>query len=168
MAAGVNYERILNARWSRRTGSPTTAPTTGSGTARWTRSTRTTSSASARVGLPGRLDRPARGRVDVRVRGRPDRRRRGHVRLRLGRLGLGPRRARRATSSGDTSTRPLRRVAVLRQREPRGRRGRGEGLHRHRERPRARARRHHRQEGLGHRPTATCGPARAPRSRRWS
>ena len=37
------------------------------------------------MGVPGRLDGPALGRVDVRVRGLPARRRRDHVRLRLGR-----------------------------------------------------------------------------------
>ena len=102
-----------------------------------------------RLGLPGRLERPHRGRVDLLVRGRPDRRRRGHVPLRLGRLGLGPR---REDGHGDLAVQargPLRRVPVLREREPRGRRGQGEGLLRHRERPRARARRHHRQARLG-------------------
>ena len=45
--------------------------------------------AHARVGLPVRLGGPALGQVDVLVRGLPDRRRRHHVRLGLGRLGLG-------------------------------------------------------------------------------
>ena len=44
---------------------------------------------------------------------------------------------------------PVRRVAVLRQRQPRRRRGRGAGLHDHPERPHHRAGRRDRQEGLG-------------------
>ena len=102
-----------------------------------------------RVGLPGRHERHHRRRVDLLVRGRPDRRRRDHVPLRLGRLGLG---AGREDRHGDLAVQargPLRRVAVLRERQPRGRRGQGQGLLRHGERPRARARRHHRQAGLG-------------------
>ena len=44
---------------------------------------------------------------------------------------------------------PVRRVAVLRQRQPRGRGRRGKGLRHHPERARDRARRRDRQEGLG-------------------
>ena len=44
---------------------------------------------------------------------------------------------------------PVRRVAVLRQRQPRGRGGRGQGLRRHAERPHHRPGRRDRQEGLG-------------------
>ena len=58
-----------------------------------------------RLGLPGRFERPHRGRVDLLVRGRPDRRRRGHVPVRLGRLVSGPSTRRRARRSGGTSTR---------------------------------------------------------------
>ena len=52
-----------------------------------------------------RLGGPALGQVDVLVRGLPDRRRRDHVRLRLGRLGLGPRRPERERCCGSTGTR---------------------------------------------------------------
>ena len=103
----------------------------------------------SRVDLPGGHERHHRGRVDLLVRGRPDRRRRGHVPVRLGRLGLGPRREDGHRDLAVQARRPLRRVAVLREREPRGRGGQGEGLLRHRERPRARARRHHRPARLG-------------------
>ena len=101
------------------------------------------------VGVPGRLDGPALRRVDVRVGGLPDRRGRGHVRLRLGRPALGPRRRERQGAVALQARLPVRRVAVLRQRQPRRRRGRGAGLHDHPERPHHRARRRDRQEGLG-------------------
>ena len=147
----VDYERILQRpRRSPRTGSPTTAPTTGSGTARWTRSTRRTSSASVPAwvfqagssGLIAGASTYSFEAAPIVVDG---------VMFLSGWDGwvLGPR---REDGHGDLAVqarRPLRRVPVLREREPRGRRGQGEGLLRHRERPCARARRHHRQAGLG-------------------
>ena len=124
--------------------------------------------AHSAVGVPGRQRRPAPGRDDLRVGGLADHRGRGHVRLRLGRPAVGPRRDERAGAVALQARVPVRRVAVLRQRQPRGRRRRGEGLHDHPERARDRARRRDRQEDLGSCRSATCGPARAPRSLPWS
>ena len=105
--------------------------------------------AHARVGLPVRLGGPALGQVDVLVRGLPARRRRHHVRLGLGRLGLGARRPDRQHPVAVQDRVGVRRVAVLRQREPGRRRRRGQGLRHHPGRARDRARRRDRQEGLG-------------------
>ena len=94
VVAGVNYERILNARdepqnWLTYYGaydgqrySP--LDQYGQRQTPW-----------PCMDLPGRHHRPDRGCFDVLVRGRPDRRRRGDVPVRLGRLGLGPRRPHR-------------------------------------------------------------------------
>ena len=103
----------------------------------------------ARVDLPGGHERHHRRRVDLLVRGRPDHRRRDHVPLRLGRLGLGPRREDGHRDLALQARHPLRRLAVLRQREPRGRGGQGQGLLRHGQRPPARARRHQRPARVG-------------------
>ena len=102
------------------------------------------------VGLPVRLGGPALGQVDVLLRGVAARRRRHHVRLRLGRLGLGARRQDRQHPVAVPDRLGVRRVAVLRQREPGRRRRRRQGLRHHPGRPRHRARRRDRQEGLGH------------------
>ena len=101
------------------------------------------------MGLPGRHDRPDRGRLDLLVRGHPDRRRRDHVRHRLGRLAVGPR---REDGRGDLAVQArgsVRRLAVLRERQSRVRGGQGQGLLRHGERPSGRARRDQREAGLG-------------------
>ena len=89
------------------------------------------------------------GRIHVRVGSRPDRRRRDHVRLRLGRPALCPRRGEGARAVALQACVPVRRVAVLRQRQPRGRGRRGQGLHDHPERACDRARRREREEDLG-------------------
>ena len=101
------------------------------------------------VDLPGGHERHHRGHVDLLVRGCPDHRRRDHVPLRLGRLGLGPRRQDGRRDLAVQARHPLRRVALLRQREPRGRGGQGEGLLRHGQRPPARPRRHLRPARVG-------------------
>ena len=150
VAADVTYERILDARSEPQNWLTYYGAYNGQRYSPLDQiNTENVKRLATRLGLPGRHERHHRGRVDLLVRGRPDRRRRDHVPLRLGRLGLGPR---REDGHGDLAVQardPLRRVAVLREREPWGRRGPGEGLLRHGERPRARARRHHRQAGLG-------------------
>ena len=105
--------------------------------------------AQARVGVPVRRGRPAGGRDDIRVRGRADSRRRGHVRHRLGWLVLGPRRRDRPGAVAVPARDPVRRVAVLRQRQPRGRGGARQGVLRHAERAPGRAGRGRRQARVG-------------------
>ena len=62
---------------------------------------------------------------------------------------MGPRRREGQRAVALQARVAVRRVAVLRQRQPRRRRGRGQGLHDHPERPHHRPGRRDRQEGLG-------------------
>src|SRR3954454_11534213 len=96
----------------------------------------------AGLGVQLRPARSARGPVDLRLRELADHRRRRHVRLRLGRLGVGPGREDRAAAVAVQARDPVRHLAVLRQRQPRGRRGPRQGVRLHPERPRARPGRH--------------------------
>ena len=147
---GVNYERILNARDEPQNWLTYYGAYDGQRYSTLDQiNPEQRRQAQAAVGVPGRLDGPAFGRIHVRVGGRPDRRRRDHVRLRLGRPALCPRRGEGARAVALQACVPVRRVAVLRQRQPRGRGRRGQGLHDHPERARDRARRREREEDLG-------------------
>ena len=93
MTKGVTYERILNARSEPQNWLTYYGAYDGQRYSPLDQINKeNVKRAHARVGLPVRLGGPALGQVDVLVRGLPARRRRHHVRLGLGRLGLGARR----------------------------------------------------------------------------
>ena len=96
VVAGVNYDRILNAREEPQNWLTYYGAYDGQRYSPLDQiNTENVKRLRPCMDLPGRDDRPDRGCVDLLVRGRPDRRRRGHVPRRLGRLGLGPRRPHR-------------------------------------------------------------------------
>ena len=76
------------------------------------------------------LGGPALGQVDVLVRGLPARRRRRSCSSRAGTAGSGPSTPERDDAVAVPACVAVRRVAVLRQRQPRRRGGRGQGLRR--------------------------------------
>ena len=96
VVAGVNYERILNAREEPQNWLTYYGAYNGQ---RYSPLDQINTDNVKRIGpawiFQAGTQRLYSGPVDLLVRGRPDRRRRDHVPLRLGRLGLGPRRPHR-------------------------------------------------------------------------